>query len=575
MAYASFFWGLGRLPLLEPDEGRNAEVAREMLLLGRWLTPHYDGLAYLDKPPMLFWLIAGSFKLFGLTEWAARLPSALAALSVLMLAWTLGRRMFGNAVGIRAGIILATAPLVMVFARTVIFDTLLTLLVTLALVALWRNEGAPSRALSADLTAFAAAGLATLTKGPVGFLLPLIIIFVYWALRGRLGEIRRLHWKWGLAVFAVIVLPWFMVVSFRHPNFPRYALWNESLLRFATPSAHREGSPLYYVPVYLAGFLPWSFFLLACAVGRIRRWRELLREESSSTLFLVCWAGVIFIFFSISQSKLPGYFLPAMVPLSILMAKAWDEAENAAKVRVPGWMTAGFAALALVGLSVFLGLELGAFRAVWARLAHKVPLEVLTLVKPEIFYTSLLVIGLAVLGRDLMGRARRRWAAGTAFVVVALTTPLLIARWLRPIELFASANSSRALARTIEKSPERKLPVYGLYYFRTGLPFYLRRPVGLVTATADELTSNYVVTEWRKLKGTAPGLFLPSLRKKKALPWNPNQPLLARAKDWRPRRALVIVQGVQVPILSRAAGEAEPLWTGWQYSVWRVSTSEH
>ncbi len=566
-AYASFFLGLGRLPLLEPDEGRNAEVGREMLALGRWLTPHYDGLVYLDKPPMLFWWMAGSFKLFGLSAWAARLPSALAALAVLLLTGYLAKRMFSGSVALRSGIIFATAPLVMVFARLVIFDMLLTLWVTLALLCFWLNEGAASRSVLADVSAFAAMGLATLTKGPVGFLLPALVVFAYWALRGRLREIQKLHWKWGLAVFAAIVLPWFVVVSIRHPDFPRYALWDESLRRFATSSAHRQGSPLYYLPVYLAGFLPWSFFLLACGLGRIRRWRELLHEDGAPNLFLVCWVGVIFVFFSISQSKLPGYFLPATVPLSLLVGKVWTEAESAAHGHLPGWMTGGFVALILLGLTGLVAWQLWGYAAHGSRLAHKLPPDVLPLVKPELLYSGLIVIALAMLSRNLMRRARRRWAGPSSLAVVALTGPLLILRWYRPLKLYAAVNSSRALAATIQKSAEKDWPIYGYYYFRTGLPFYLRRPVGLITADADELTSNYQVSRWRRMSTKSAGRWLPR-GISQALGWPSSHPLLVRAKDWRGRAALVITRGVQAPILPGA--EAVPRWTGWGTTVWKV-----
>jgi 4-amino-4-deoxy-L-arabinose transferase-like glycosyltransferase len=580
VASATFFLGLGRLPLLEPDEGRNAEIAREMLTLAHWAVPHFDGLAYLDKPPLLFWLMAGSFKLFGLSEWAARLPSALAALIALLLVARLGREMFGRSVGLRSGVIFATAPLAIVFARLVIFDMPLTLLVAAALACFWRGEGKPARPLGNDLMFFAAMGLATLTKGPIGFLLPLLIIFSYLAIRRRLSSFGRLRWKWGLAIFMLIVLPWFVFVCLGHPDFPRYAFWDESLRRFATSREHRTGSPLYYLPVYLAGFLPWSFFLLAFGLSRIKKWRELLQESSAPVLFLICWAGVVFVFFSISQSKLPGYFLPAIIPLSILMGKAWTEAEAEANAnaRVPGWVTIGFGALVALGLAGLLASQLLGLSSLRQRLAHKMPSGVLALIRPEVFYSSLIMIALAIVGRDCIGRGRRRYAGAAAFGVLALTAPLLILRWVRPLSLYAAANSSRALAETIQASPERDLPVYGLYYFRTGLPFYLRRPVGLITTDADELTSNYIASRWRRMRKDTPGLFLSKSEAERTMPWDPNEPLLVRGKDWRgPQQSsplLVITRGTQVPAFADRGDNIEPLWSGWQYSVWKVVATE-
>jgi 4-amino-4-deoxy-L-arabinose transferase-like glycosyltransferase len=258
-----FFIGLGRLPLIEPDEGRNAEVSREMIVTHDWITPHYDGLPYLDKPTVLFWMIAGSFRVFGITEWSARFPEGLAALATVLLVWLMGKRMFDERTGMIAGIILATSPLFFVFARTVIFDMPLTFFVTASLLCVFLNSrtGYASRGL--DAAAFASMGVGTLTKGPVAFLLPLITLFVYHAVAGKFRDMRKIHWVLGWFVLLAVTLPWFIDVSVRNPDFPKYAFWDESLLRFTTGAhMHRSNGILYYIPVYLAGFFPWSFFLL-------------------------------------------------------------------------------------------------------------------------------------------------------------------------------------------------------------------------------------------------------------------------------------------------------------------------
>ncbi|MGB9485434.1 MAG: glycosyltransferase family 39 protein, partial [Terriglobia bacterium] len=310
LAGCLFFAGLGSLPLLEPDEGRNAEVAREMLASGDWLTPHYNALPYLDKPVVFFWLVASSFKVAGLHEWSARAPSALMGLCLLLLSWFLTRRMFGDSTAVRAGVIIATAPLAMVFSRLVIFDMTLAFLITLAMASFWFAEAAEFRRPGLDILMFLAMGLATITKGPVGFLLPLLSVIAYQALRGKLRELKHLRWGLGCAVFLAAVLPWFISVSIRYPDFPRYALLEESLARFSGGLVHRKGGPLYYFPVFLAGFFPWSIALLWAGWSQHKRWREIRLEQNRSTLFLLTWSVVIFVFFSLSQSKLPGYFLP-------------------------------------------------------------------------------------------------------------------------------------------------------------------------------------------------------------------------------------------------------------------------
>ncbi len=281
-----FFGGLGRLPLLEPDEGRNAEVGREMLVSGDWITPHFNGFVYLDKPAVYFWMVAASLRTFGVSEGAARLPSALMGVATLLLVWFLARRMFGDAAGLRAGIVFAACPLALALAREVIFDMTLTFFVTVAMVAFWLAEENNFLAPRLDALMFAAMGVAVITKGFVGILIPLIAILIYEAARGRWREWLRLRWGWGLLVFLALTLPWFIAVSTRNPDFPRYAFWNESLKRFSSGAAHRGGGILYYFPVYLGGFFPWSMFLLLAGWNRLRKWRELKQEAARPILFL-------------------------------------------------------------------------------------------------------------------------------------------------------------------------------------------------------------------------------------------------------------------------------------------------
>jgi len=577
-----FFAGLGRLPLLEPDEGRNAEVAREMLASGDWITPHFNTFPYLDKPAVYFWLVATSLKLGGISEWAARAPSALMALATLLLVWFLARRMLGDSAGLRAGIILATCPLVMAFSRLVIFDMTLAFLVTLAMTSFWLAETADFRSAWLDVFLFAAMGVATITKGPVGFLLPLLSILAYEAVRRRLGDLKRLRWGLGVAVFLAVVLPWFIAVSLRNPDFPHYALWQESLKRFATGNAHRSGSLFYYVPVYLVGFFPWSLFLLFAGWNRLKRWRELKLEGNRSVVFLLVWTGVIFVFFTISQSKLPGYFLPATIPLSILMAQAWREVESKAATKPPDWLTAGFAALLGVGLLVALASQPWVLASTKLRMARKLYPSFMVLIKPMLLYTGLILAALAVLGRNLAARARATFLAVTTFSLLALTMPLLVVRWLAPIKTYATTSSSRRLAETLRAGSEKDLPIYGFYYFRTSLPFYLGRPVGLVSTDGDEMTSNYVVWRLRQARRreaqgteTAPSVAGPCTQPglERAGPQGRlllDVPELRALAQSSPQPWLVMVRNTHVGNLAKTLERIEPLWNEWEYSIWKI-----
>jgi len=573
-----FLIGLGGLPLIEPDEGRNAEVAREMLATRDWVTPHFDRLTYLDKPAAFFWLVAASFRAFGVSEWAARLPSALAALATVLLTWSLGWRLFDARTALRAGLIFSTSPLALVLGRLVTFDMTLTFFVTVALASFAWAEWKPERRAGLAALMFGAMGVATITKGPVGFLLPLLSILAYQALRGGFDELKKVRWGLGLAVFLAVVLPWFIAVSARHPDFPRYALWQESLRRFAAGHLRRTGNVGYYVPVYLAGFFPWSLFLLPAGWNRLKRWRELRQASGRPAAFLLAWAGVVFVFFSISQSKLPAYFLPAVVPLSILTARAWAQVEAPDRGHPPDWLTAGFSALLAVGLLVALASHAPFFGGAQARILGKLHPSVRVALMPCALYSGLILAALGVVGRNVARRARgiASWAA--TFALVALTTPLIGWRWMAPIRSYAALISSRSLAEAILTSPEKDLPLYGYYYFRTSLPFYLRHPVGIITSDGSETTSNYASAQV-VAAGRGRGRFLASAVEANApLALSEPAPVLVDLADFNilfsHRPALVLARNSQVSELPVSLGEVEPLWTGWEYSVWKITGQE-
>ncbi len=580
IAACLFFIGLGRLPLLEPDEGRNAEIAREMLVSGHWITPHFDTLTCLDKPALFFWTVAASFKCFGISEWAARFPSALFALATVLLVWSMARHMSGGKMGLHAGVVLATSPLVFGFARFVILDMPLTFFVALALFCFWIDAQGGFGNLGLDLAAFASMGIAALIKGPVGFLIPLITLLVYQALLGRLGQLKRVRWAAGWLIFFVITLPWFIEVSLHNPGFPQYAFWTESLLRFSTGAhMHRSAGPWYYIPVYFAGFFPWALFLFFAGLNHLKKWRSLWNEKWRAELFLITWVAVVFVFFSISHSKLPGYFLPALVPLSILMARAWDAAEGSGSGRPADWVTASFTSMILLGV-LMAGLEIFYFQAIESRLAHKLPASILSQLRPGLLFGGIILAALGVLGRNMVLRRKMRFLA---FAVIASTFPLLALRWSGFARSYFNVFSSRQLAQAILRSPERNQTVYGYYYFRNSLPFYLQRPVGLVTADGDETASNYIGAHFKSLRkktlpfdstqGNGPGA------PRKTGSGHVNEPLLidsGQLKDLfraAPGPFLVLVQNNEAGQLVGAFGSLAPLWEAWKYSVWERAIS--
>src|ERR1051325_4246185 len=315
--------GLGQLALMQPDEGRNAEVAREMKESGAWLIPTYDGVTYLDKPAFFFKTVACSMTLLGETEMTARLPSAFFAFALVAITFLFCRREYNGRCAALAVMVLSTTPLYVAFARLVILDMMLAFFVCAAIFAGYIAEENEDRARRRwYLLGAAAAGLATLVKGPVGFLIPAGVLLSFHWIDGRREAWRRLFAPLNLAVFLAIVLPWFLGVVALRPEFAYYGIVQESLGRFST-TAFRRTEPFYfYLLIVGAGFFAWSILL---PESIWTAWRARARWTRADRL-CVTWAVTVVIFFSLSKSKLPGYILSVAVPFAMLVARTFSTA---------------------------------------------------------------------------------------------------------------------------------------------------------------------------------------------------------------------------------------------------------
>jgi 4-amino-4-deoxy-L-arabinose transferase-like glycosyltransferase len=476
---------LGALPLIQPDEGRNAEVAREMNANGAWLVPTYDGLPYLDKPAFYFRLVGLSMSALGENETAARLPGALAALGVLALAYAFARRAYGERAAALTVLVVGTTPLVIAFARIVIFDMLLALFVVAAVFAGYlAEEHEGGRRTRWYLLGAACAGLGTLVKGPVGFLLPALVLVVYHLVNRTGGAIRRLFAPLNLLVFLAIVLPWFLGVAHQRPDFPYYGLVEESLRRFTSLQFHRSAPFWYYVPVVAAVFFPWSVLLPESAVAA---WRARARWTSADRL-LMTWVLAAVVFFSISQSKLPGYVLTAVVALGVLVARVLDLAVAHADGRARRLVVRGviaFAVIAALGAALLaLGSTVpGGFPA----LLHLRGGDVQRLAPAggSLLWTLMLLAAAAAV-------AAWRRDPRLASAAFALPPLLLLTIAFGGARAYADQSSARRLAQRLPALP-LKAEVACLQCLPNGLPFYLRRTVTVVTRDGSETTSNYVV----------------------------------------------------------------------------------
>jgi 4-amino-4-deoxy-L-arabinose transferase-like glycosyltransferase len=312
VCYVFFFHALGSIGLIGPDEPRYAAVAREMLLSADYITPRLYGLPWFEKPVLMYWGAVIGFKILGVTEAAARLPSAVGATLCVFLIYWCGRKIWNRGTGFVAALILATSIGCFAFARAASMDMPLTMCLTMALVffLVGINEP-PERQRSWFLGFYAALGLGVLAKGPVALLLPAISLSGFLLLRGKWGEWKSWYPK-AVWVIAVVAVPWFILCTMVNGwTFLDTFLVTHNFERFTTSIFGHDRSIFFFIPVLLLFTFPWTFLLLSV----------LRRPFSKSDQLLLWWAVVPFVFFSLSRSKLPGYILPMVPPIALLIAK--------------------------------------------------------------------------------------------------------------------------------------------------------------------------------------------------------------------------------------------------------------
>jgi 4-amino-4-deoxy-L-arabinose transferase-like glycosyltransferase len=459
---------LGGYPLFDPDEGRNAEVAREMAASNDYLLPHVDGLPYLDKPVVYFAAAAAVMEVLGPTETAARLPAYLFTLATIAVVVRFARRRWGPDVGWLAGLALATMPLVLVYARTTIFDSALAFCTTVAILAFWDER---------PVVAWAAIGLGAITKGPVAILIPLATLIPYALLTGR--PLRRLFPLAGLAAFALVALPWFLAVSWRIPEFPHYVFVRETFERVTTTRFHRTAPVWYYLPILPVAAFPW----IVPALARLRDWRwawlaRRVNPRAQEAVLLACWVLGPLLFFTLNKSKLPQYMLP-LVPPFALAAACGMVRRGTGVARRTYTAIAATLGVALTSLTLWLPAPISLTSAERAA----IPPTALALGVALLVSAALVWIG----GRPAPGRPRPSLAI-MGYALVVMTIPIVSGQLLAAV---GDDRSAATLARIIQNTGPAT-EVLGISAYPPSLPFYLRRTIPVATATGRELTSNFI-----------------------------------------------------------------------------------
>jgi 4-amino-4-deoxy-L-arabinose transferase-like glycosyltransferase len=466
-----WFSNLEYRKLIKPDEGRYAEIPREMVVSGDWVTPRLNDLKYFEKPPLQYWATAAAYEVLGQHQWTSRLWTALTGFAGILLVWFTGLRLFGRETAIYASILLGSSMLYSLMAHINTLDMGVTFFLTLGIAGLLLGQSETDRKKQRNwmILAWAALGLAVLSKGLMGLILPGAALFIYMVVQRDFSVLRRMHWLPGLAVFLLVTVPWFYLVMKANPEFFQKFFIYEHYTRFTTKELGRYQPWYYFVPILLLGMLPWTLLMFDTL---FKAWRgsklpgvASQHKAFNAARFLFVWAVFIYLFFTVSGSKLPSYLLPMFPALALLMGKQLAEMTP----RRLFWLIAPILPLTLLGLG---------FAPFTARLADT-PLQVqgysayaYWLVIAALVWSLGVIAALVLLRKD-----NRKPAA-----VLALAFSSLLAAQLGSsgYNTIARERSAYYIAEAIRPYVKAEEPFYSVDTYEQTLPFYLKRTFTLV-----------------------------------------------------------------------------------------------
>jgi len=454
-----------------PDEGRYAEIPREMVATGDWVTPRLNGLPYFEKPPLQYWTTAATFVVAGADEWTTRLWPAFAAFATVIAVLFTARRLLSVRAGWMVAAVMGSCWGYFLGSQFVTLDMTLTAFMTCALCAFLVAQDARTGARARRgfmLLAWALCALGVLTKGIVGIALPALAVGVYVAVSRDLALLRRLHVGAGMVLLLAIASPWFILVESRNPGFAEFFFVHEHLQRYLQPAHHRPGPWWYFIPVSMVFLMPWLPAMIA-AVWHDRRRRRPAAPAFDAQRFAWCSAAAIVLFFSLSSSKLPAYIMPAIGAVAFAcampLARRFDASlRHAARTLVVAGLIIGAAALP-------------AMHYVKVAMVR----EDLASGTPWVMAGVLVLIG----GGMLAFRMQKRGLRLRALAVVALSS--LIASQSAALlaghidEYFSAERLIERLAGEEKRRPFRPdVPFYSVDMFDHTVPFYLGRTVTIV-----------------------------------------------------------------------------------------------
>ncbi len=454
---------LAHRPLFDPDEGRYAEIPREMLNGGDWVVPHLNGLIYFEKPPLQYWLTALAFRCFGETEFAARLCTGLAGFLSLATVFFLGRNLWGFDAGVRAVLYTSASTLFVLLGHQLTLDMLLSFCLIAALSCFLMSQSRRAEWRAWMLGCWGAMAFAVLAKGLIGVLIPAATLSAYVVWQRDWAMLRRLNFRWGLPLFTAVAAPWFVLAARSNPQFLRFFFIREHFQRFLTTIEHRTEPWWFFAPVLVVGILPW-LPQAARSLGPPFADR-VPRGQFDAALILWIWCVFVFVFFSLSDSKLIPYILPIIPALALLCAGRKDGDSRA------NLLTGSLLSLAACG---------GLLAYASGRWSSPAAGQLLQLIRPMLFcqcvvlaFGALICAVFALRGRPLVALSALScaWFLGSGSILVAADAAQT---------LFSAQNIALTLRREAAASGASSVPIFAVQAYQQALAFYLQRTVILV-----------------------------------------------------------------------------------------------